>query len=241
MAEVEVVFGERLHDGASVVWARLIQQLKKFNEEAVIDGFTDKTIGLAEVSSYLMKNKCQSFFIGLANGFVEFSHLADKAFYRLDIKNLADSIEVAQSLIETLIDVPGFVQARIYDAEYDRWQNAESLTLFEVERVEHAHLPKKSNGLPFPLTQEIVDITKNPGRWVLRNGYIEAVGAFMWVSKSLLQVVGVDEKKLMDIDCFAVEDLGGVLKIAAYDQCFTKASGAQAERQALLRKVLFNA
>uniref|UniRef100_UPI0019664676 hypothetical protein n=1 Tax=Chromobacterium haemolyticum TaxID=394935 RepID=UPI0019664676 len=65
---------------------------------------------------------------------------------------------------------------------------------------------------PFPLTQEVVDISKNPGRWVLRNGYIEAVGAFMWVSKSLLQLVGVDEKKLMDIDCFAVEDLGGVFE-----------------------------
>jgi hypothetical protein len=63
----------------------------------------------------------------------------------------------------------------------------------------------------------------------------------MWVSKSLLQLVGFDEKKLMDIDCFAVEDLGGVLKIAAYNQCFTAAVGAQAERQDLLRKILFNA
>lgn len=241
MAEIEIVFSERLHDGASVVWGRLIQQLKNFNEDTVIDGFTGKKIGLADVSNYLEKNKCQSFFIELANGSVEFSYVADKAFYRLDMKHLANSIEVAQTLIEALIDEPGFVQARIYDAEYDRWQNAESLTLFEVERVEHAHLPKKSNGLPFPLTQEVVDISKNPGRWVLRNGYIEAVGAFMWVSKSLLQLVGVDEKKLMDIDCFAVEDLGGVLKIAAYNQCFTAAVGAQPERQDLLREVLFNA
>jgi hypothetical protein len=241
MAEIEIVFSERLHDGASVVWGRLIQQLENFNEDAVIDGFTGKKIGLADVSDYLKKNKCQSFFIELANGSVEFSYVADKAFYRLDIKHLANSIEVARPLIEALIDEPGFVQARIYDAEYDRWQNAESLTLFEVERVEHAHLPKKSNGLPFPLTQEVVDISKNPGRWVLRNGYIEAVGAFMWVSKYLLQLVGVDEKKLMDIDCFAVEDLGGVLKIAAYNQCFTAAVGAQAERQDLLREVLFNA
>lgn len=230
MAEVEVVFSERLHDCAPAVWGRLLQQLKNFNESVVIDGFTGKKILLADVSNYLIKNKYRSFFIELANGSVEFSYVADKAFYRLDVKKLANSIEVAQSLIEALIDESGFVQARIYDAEYDRWQNAESLTLFEVECVEHAHLPKKSNGLPFPLTQEIVDISKNPGRWVLRNGYIEAVGAFMWVSKSLLHVVGVDEKKLMDIDCFVVEDLGGVLKISAYDQCFTSAVGAQAER-----------
>ncbi|OCR25647.1 hypothetical protein AFK24_07940 [Pseudomonas syringae] len=241
MVEIEVVFSERLRDCASVVWGSLIQPLKKINESAVIDGFTGKRILLADVSDYLIKNKCRSFFIELANGSVEFSYVADKAFYRLDIKHLANSIEVAQSLIEALIDESGFVQARIYDAEYDRWQNAESLTLFEVECVEHAHLPKKSNGLPFPLTQEIVDISKNPGRWVLRNGYIEAVGAFMWVSKSLLQVVGVDEKTLMDVDCFAVEDLGGGLKIAAYDQCFTSAVGEQAERQVLLRKFLFNA
>lgn len=241
MVEIEVVFSETLYDCASAVWGSLIQPLRHFNESAVIEGFTGKKILLADFSSYLIKNNCRSFCIELANGSVEFSYVADKGFYRLDIKKLANSIDVAQSLIGALIDKSGFVQARIYDAEYDRWQNAESLTLFEVECVEHAHLPKKSNGLPFPLTQEIVDISKNPGRWIFRSSYIEAVGAFMWVSKSLLKVVGVDEKTLMDVDCFAVEDLGGVLKIAAYDQCFTLAVGAQAERQALLRKVLFNA
>jgi hypothetical protein len=241
MVEIEVVFGERLHGGASIVWGSLIQPLKKFNENAVVDGFTGKEILFSEVSNYLMSNKCRSFFIELASGSVEFSYVADKEFYRLDIKSLVNSIETAQSLIEALINVSSFVQARVYDAEYERWQNAENLTLFEAECIEHAHLPKKSNGLPFPLTQEIVDISKNPGRWVLRAGYIEAVGAFMWVSKSLLQVMGVNEKKLMDVDCFSIEDLGSVVKIAAYDRCFTSAVGAEAERQALLRKVLFNA
>ncbi|WP_339533052.1 hypothetical protein [Pseudomonas mucidolens] len=239
MVEIEVVFNEGLHDSFSVVWGRLVQQLKGFNSVEVVDGFTGTKMLLSEVSCYLIKNKRNSFFVELAGGSIEFSLVADKELCRLDIKNLADSVDVAQSLIVALIDEPGFVQARIYDAEYDRWQNAESLTLFEVEHVEHSHLPKKSNGLPFPLTQEIVDISKNPGRWALRKGYIEAVGSPMWVSKSLLDLLGVNEKELMEIDCFYVKDLGGVLKIVAYEQCFTSDTGIQAERQVILRKILF--
>jgi hypothetical protein len=95
----------------------------------------------------------------------------------------------------------------------------------------------QSGGLTFPLTQEVADISNNPGRWVLRKGYIEAVGSPMWVSKSLLNSLGVDEKELMNVDCFSVEDLGSVLKIVACEQCFTTDVGIQAERQVMLRKI----
>lgn len=239
MFEVEIFFSEGLYDSSPDVWTRLEQQLNEFKDSEVIDGFTGKKMLLAEVLRYLRQNKRKSFFVELAGGSIEFSLVADKELSRLDIKNLANSLEVAHSLIAALTDEPAFVQARVYDAEYDRWQNAENITLFEVANVEHSQLPKKSNGLPFPLTQEVVDISNNPGRWVLRKGYIEAVGSPMWVSKSLLNSLGVDEKELMNVDCFAVEDLGGVLKIVACEQCFTADVGIQAERQVMLRKILF--
>ena len=241
MFEVEIVFSEGLYDSSPDVWTRLEQQLNDFKGSEVNDGFTGEKMLLAKVSHYLKQNKSKSFFVELAGGSVEFSLVADKELCRLDIKNLANSLEMAHSLIAALTDEPAFVQARVYDAEYDRWQNAENITLFEVANVEHSHLPKKSNGLPFPLTQEVVDISNNPGRWVLRKGYIEAVGSPMWVSKSLLNSVGVDEKKLMNVDCFSVEDLGSFLKIVACEQCFTADVGIQAERQVMLRKILFKA
>lgn len=239
MFEIEVVFSEGLYDSSPDVWGRLVQQLNDFKEFEVIDGFTGKKMLFGEVLRYLKQNKRKSFFVELAGGSIEFSLVADKELCRLDIKNFANSLEMAHSLIAALIDEPAFVQARVYDAEYDRWQNAENITLFEVANVEHSHLPKKSNGLPFPLTQEVVDISNNPGRWVLRKGYIEAVGSPMWVSKSLLNSLGVDEKELMDVDCFSVKDLGSVLKIVACEQCFTADVGIQAERQVMLRKILF--
>lgn len=239
MFEVEIVFSEGLYDRSLDIWGRLVQQLNDFNHFEVVDGFTGKKMLLSEVSCYLRENKSKSFFIELAGGTIEFSLVADKELCRLDIKNFATSLEMAQSLISALIDEPAFVQARVYDAEYDRWQNAESLTLFDVAHVEHTHLPKKSNGLPFPLTQEIVDISNNPGRWVLREGYIEAVGSPMWVSRSLLNSLGVDEKELMNVDCFFVEDMGDVLKIVACEQCFTVDVGIQAEKQVMLRRILF--
>ena len=51
----------------------------------------------------------------------------------------------------------------------------------------------------------------------------------------------MDEKELMNVDRFSVEDLGSVLKIVACEQCFTADVGIQAERQVMLRKILFKA
>ncbi len=70
-----------------------------------------------------------------------------------------------------------FVMAWFADAEYEFWQNAKDLLQYTSQGKPHEHLPKKSNDLPPPLEQTIIDTSDNPGRRLLRNGYHEVVGA----------------------------------------------------------------
>jgi hypothetical protein len=70
------------------------------------------------------------------------------------------------------------------------WQNAEDLLQYPSVGRSWQHLPMKSNGLPPPREQSIIDILDNPGRWSLHVGFIEAIGAVMWSGERFWQVRG---------------------------------------------------
>lgn len=88
-----------------------------------------------------------------------------------------------------------FVQAWVSDVEYDYWQNICDPLQYEVAGREYDHLPKKSNGLPPPLEQIEIDTSNNPGRWVFRKNYIEAIGSPMWLSKEFWGRIDEDGKR----------------------------------------------
>ena len=94
---------------------------------------------------------------------------------------------------------PNFVMAWAADCEYDYWQNAEDPLQYEVARMPYAHLPTKSNGLPYPLEKAIVDTSANVGRKRFRNGYIEAVGAVMWLGEPFWPLTGADKKQVENV------------------------------------------
>jgi len=90
---------------------------------------------------------------------------------------------------------PYFVQGWVADVEYNEWQNAEDTLLYKAEKRDYSSLPMRSNGLPPPLEQMVIDISQNPGRRQFRSGYMEAVGAVMWLSELFWRYVGVDHKE----------------------------------------------
>jgi hypothetical protein len=53
-----------------------------------------------------------------------------------------------------------------------------------------------SNGLPFPLEQKIVDISRNPGRFELRQGYVVVAAAYMWFGDEFWQVTGQTPERI---------------------------------------------
>ena len=133
-----------------------------------------------------------------------------------------------------------FVMAWIMDSEYDHWQNAYDPLQYTAVGRSYAHLPMKSNGLPYPLEQKIIDTSGNPGRWVFRDGYIEAVGAMMWLGEPFWQLTGTDKCTVMKSKWLQVSNpIPSVTKVQAADKCFTTAEGASGELQQKLRALLF--
>ncbi|WP_150578457.1 hypothetical protein [Pandoraea aquatica] len=133
----------------------------------------------------------------------------------------------------------GFVQGWVSDVEYTRWQNATDPFEYQLAGRDCSQLPKKSNGLPPPLSKEIVDISVNPGRWVLRDGYVEAVAPRMWLSELFWMRVGLEKKKHFQQEyAESIEALeGGILKLVLQDIDFD--SEVTAEEQGRLRSALY--
>ncbi|MGR9579310.1 hypothetical protein [Pandoraea sputorum] len=133
----------------------------------------------------------------------------------------------------------GFVQGWVSDVEYSRWQNATDPFEYELAGRDCSHLRKKSNGLPPPLSKELVDISVNPGRWVLRDGYVEAVASRMWLSDLFWIRVGSERKNRFQQEYEkSIQVLErGVLKLALQDIDFD--SEVNAEEQIRLRSTLY--
>jgi hypothetical protein len=113
------------------------------------------------------------------------------------------------------VGLPGFVEGWVVDVDYNHWQNAKDPIEYEAAGRDFSHLPMKSNGLPFPLEQMEIDVSRNPGRWVLRSGYVEAIGSTMWLSELFWQRVGRNSQAFMNAAGWvqANELAMGILKI----------------------------
>lgn len=241
MISVEIVFSNEHSKCAINVWNQLFEQkIFSLKELQMVDGFTGKKITVSEVSNHLQKQRVNSFNLEFRSGSVSFSVLGGLDISRLDIINLSSSIADAESWVSIFLRGGSFLQARLYDAEYDRWQNIKDLLVYESAGVPHSHLPKISNGLPFPLGRDVVDVSSNSGRWVLKQGYIEAVGSTVWVSNELVRKLNMNLPQL-EANGFFLASIDGCVKVVAWDRCFTSGVGAEAGIQNSLRKYIFGA
>ena len=101
--------------------------------------------------------------------------------------------EICDEIVsETVADDPNFVQAHFVDKNYQYLQNIYDPIQFKALGLSMEGLPMKSNGLPFPLEQQIVDTSQNPGRYRLCQGYVEASAAYMWFGDLFWQITGAD-------------------------------------------------
>lgn len=133
----------------------------------------------------------------------------------------------------------GFVEGWVVDVEYKHWQNAKDPMEYEIAGRDFSHLPMKSNGLPRPLLQMEIDTSNNPGRWVLRSGYVEAIGATMWLSKLFWDRVGRNRSdRVRSTDWIRSADLAkDVVEICVSEHCFV--SEETADLQHRLRELLY--
>jgi hypothetical protein len=169
-----------------------------------------------------------------------FGHLTALKLTFIQIEELkCGAMRSAEDWVEPFLSLDGFVQAWIADADYDFWQNAQDPLQYVAAGREYFHLPMKSNGLPPPVEQQIIDTTKNPGRWSFCAGYVEAVGPKMWLGPGFWRRVGkVDRERLAAADWLrVVEENDRVLKLQIEGIDFVDESTA--EIQDRLRALLF--
>ncbi|MHA6896974.1 hypothetical protein ACQUJT_23280 [Ralstonia pseudosolanacearum] len=133
----------------------------------------------------------------------------------------------------------GFIQGWVSDVEYNHWQNARDPAKYEIAGRDFSNLPMRSNGLPPPLERLEIDTSKNPGRRVLRSGYVEAVGSRMWLGDLFWKNVGKNgEDGLIVPDWVRVsEPMTGILEIKVSEQSFN--SEETADIQNRLRNFLY--
>ena len=241
MIHIEAVFHDKPFPLAHVLWGCIAGgHLDRFGDVSVVDGFSGKSMKFRHVSAYLEKLKDDSFFIEMDNDRkIQFGYIADLKFSRLDIVGLAESNDETEEWIGPLLDDRSFVQARVADREYDRWQNMEEPRYYESRGVDHSNLPKKDNGQPFPLSAEIIDTSGNPGRWVLRNGYIESVGSTMWLSKTQLDRLNVTTTDIEQAGFVRSSEGDNYVKLKVADECFSTSEGVEGELQRELRRLLY--
>jgi hypothetical protein len=129
------------------------------------------------------------------------------------------------TIVKAFLSKAVFTQAWVSDINYQFWQNAEDPLQYKAHGKSYEGLPMKSNGLPPPLEQMNIDTSRNPGRRVIRSGYVEAVGSCMWLSDEFWLRVGSDKKKFIDEFADKIEQMEeGVLKLKVSDMPFTDTS-----------------
>lgn len=141
--------------------------------------------------------------------------------------------------IEPFIFKNGFMQAWVSDVEYDYWQNAQDPLQYEAAGLDYSNLAKKSNGLPPPLEQIEIDNSVNPGKWLFRENYIEAIGSPMWLGEPFWEKVGYDRKQLLQKfnDLNLVTLPHGVLRLSVGSESFFDSSTELIQRK--LRWILY--
>ncbi len=171
---------------------------------------------------------------------LEYGHITNCDLSLVRIVGCVRPEENAEEWLAPFLGLEEFRQARLLDEEYDFWQNAADPLQYETRGRSYEGLPMKSNGLPPPLEQMIIDTSRNPGRRIIRRGFIEAVGSLMWLGGAFWQITGADQKILCSqkwLRCDAW--LEGVIRIRAAETPFTTSDGSVGELQEQLRKLLY--
>lgn len=171
---------------------------------------------------------------------IQYGHVRNFDHSLIRVERVVSGVADAWSWIEPFSRQSGFCAAWIRDLPYEYWQNAEDPLQYESEGRSYKGLPMKWNGLPRPLKRKIIDITGNPGRRVLRCGYVEAVGAVMWLGERFWSVTGTGKQDVLAQDWIICQELPcSVLRVQASNQPFTSAEGDEGQKQDRLRALLF--
>jgi hypothetical protein len=234
------IIGAYLAISAEDVWDRLrASHGAMLHDETACDLYGESCT-LGEIRRRLKRRGKPHFDIRFAGGELRFGNVGNSDHSFVQIRTCVEDFTDAWEWCRPFTIDPFFRQARLFDADYDHWQNAEDPLEYTTLGRPYKHLPMKSNGLPPPLEQTVIDTSANPGRRTLRQGYVEAVGSLMWLGASFWALTGASREQVRDQPWLKCDDLqNGVLRIQVIDATFATAEGKLGELQNALRALLF--
>ena len=131
-----------------------------------------------------------------------------------------------------------FIMAYVFDVNYQYWQNAQDPLQYSARGKDYSALPMISNGMQPPLEQMIIDTSRNPGRRILCEGYIEAVGATMWLGEVFWSRTHADRNALDQKHL--TSPAPNITSLSMRPSSFCSAEGEDGALQNELRTALFN-
>ena len=127
-------------------------------------------------------------------------------------------------------DLPSLIMARVYEPEYEQWENEAFLPHYEAAG-------RSTEGLPRIWDETFeeyqIDTSKNAGRTVGRKGYKEALGSLMWLAKPFWKLTEANEDEVRK--AFEVKEVGRLLRVRLSDTLFSYDNPPTEN----MRKVLF--
>lgn len=207
-----------------------------------VDEYANVKLDGKNIEEYVKKilKKKKYFSLWCENGEVKLHFLASFKIYKLDVFRLCKSVKESDLIVSSFLKERSLLQAWMFDSEYDMRQNIQDIKYYRSLGLDHSGLKTVNNGLPFPLNEDIIDTSINPGRTCIKTGYVEFVGAVMWFNKTLLMKLGSDMEGLLS-SRFSISELGEMLRIQAQDYCFTRADDQEADMQDQLRRLIYGA
>jgi len=204
------------------MWGILIDQKDIIGDKV---DFIDKTVATCKVESLIREENNVHF--GVSNDVVDISFgpvgRYKHIFFKIRSKEKRTPDDW-KKLLELIYMIFPFIQARISNCEYNYWQNAHDIIQYNSHDRSYAGLPMKSNGLPPPLEQMIIDTSKNPGRRILKDGYVEFVSSHMWITEYFLDNISNNkEEKISKLkDNFNVTMNNGLLYLELSKDLYTE-------------------
>lgn len=218
------------------VWGQLRRGLQSAQKCSAIPTLQDNRLNALR---HLETSEDNHFATSLPPLNIDYSTIARWNLSFLQVKGIENNAQ-ARSIVEPFSELPNFVYARLFDEEYDFWQNAQDPLQYQTRKRPYQHLPKKSNGMPFPLEKQIIDTDRNPGRRVFRSGYIEAIGHEMWLSLRFFELTRSSLRQIQSQSWISYEKTPGEsIYLIASTSPFLQDTGEEGSLQQKLRELLF--
>lgn len=203
--------------------------------EVLING---KSYSIKKALSFLASHRHDGFSIDFGGFETNYGRSATSNVIQCFLQSMDGRFSQWDDFLERIqfIDID-VVIARAYNNHFDLDQNMTDIGYRRSVGLPWVHLPQMLNGLPPPLSEMIIDNTRNGARREFRSGYIEAIGPVMWLGPKFVKRMKLKRAKLSESPLLTVSKWHKGLKLVTTLDDFESEENEMARRD--IRNLVF--